>query len=75
MFCIKGRPCQGCIKRDLATTCLDNNRKKIKPNTSSNSNTESDELYSPTTSVPFTPADGKNICYILTIMFLIKLNI
>ncbi|KAG2212754.1 hypothetical protein INT46_010714 [Mucor plumbeus] len=60
LSCDGGRPCQGCIKRDLATTCLDNNRKKIKPNTSSNSNTESDELYSPTTSVPFTPADGNN---------------
>ncbi|KAI8640866.1 hypothetical protein BD408DRAFT_369295 [Parasitella parasitica] len=59
LSCDGGRPCQGCIKRDLATTCLDNNRKKIKLDDAHN-NAENNELYSPTASVPFTPADGNN---------------
>ncbi|KAI9269788.1 hypothetical protein BY458DRAFT_475186 [Sporodiniella umbellata] len=30
LTCDGGRPCQGCIKRDLSTTCSDMNRKKSK---------------------------------------------
>ncbi|KAG1086600.1 hypothetical protein G6F42_020923 [Rhizopus arrhizus] len=59
--CDGGRPCQGCIKRDLATTCSDNNRKKIKLNTpTTNAMDSNNELYSPNTNVPFTPADGNS---------------
>ncbi|KAG2201031.1 hypothetical protein INT47_006575 [Mucor saturninus] len=50
LACDGGRPCQGCIKRDLGTTCSDVLRKKTKLNTE-------EALFSPTTSIPFTPAD------------------
>ncbi|OBZ82595.1 Transcription activator of gluconeogenesis ERT1 [Choanephora cucurbitarum] len=52
LICDKGRPCQGCVKRNLMNTCTDRN-KKCKTDT----DTPSDELYSPTANVPFTPAD------------------
>lgn len=77
LTCDGGRPCQGCIKRDLATTCSDTTmlRKKVKLNsshditspttttptttttTSTSSTSATEEIFSPTTSVPFTPAD------------------
>ncbi|KAI7905044.1 uncharacterized protein BX663DRAFT_501500 [Cokeromyces recurvatus] len=38
LTCDEGRPCQGCIKRDLSTTCFDGIRKKPKINYTTTAN-------------------------------------
>ncbi|KAI9470657.1 MAG: hypothetical protein EXX96DRAFT_365248 [Benjaminiella poitrasii] len=58
LTCDGGRPCQGCIKRDLSTTCFDATRKKSKMNSEATVvNPNTNDLYSPSTNAPFTPAD------------------
>ncbi|KAI8969352.1 hypothetical protein BDF20DRAFT_991129 [Mycotypha africana] len=79
LSCDGGQPCQGCIKRDLISTCTQTIRsnKKLKLNINNNNNNSiatvlapitmapsasttsisAEDLFSPTTNVPFTPAD------------------
>ncbi|KAG1179238.1 hypothetical protein G6F70_004966 [Rhizopus microsporus] len=56
LTCDGARPCQGCIKRDLSTTCSDITRKRLKSNHYSPQN-EQLSLFATPTMLPFTPAD------------------